>query len=67
MSINPARDSCATCVHFHPDGDDGECHRMPPSYIARLHVWAFAAVTPDNVCGEFDSLISDDHASQISH
>lgn len=66
MAYDPKRDACATCLHFTADPDDqesGECHRFPPSYIARLHMWDFAAVTADNTCGEFDSLISDDHAN----
>ena len=64
MAYDPARDTCASCI-FHVPGDEddpGECHRLPPSYIARLHVWSFASVTPDNSCGEHDSIISDDHA-----
>lgn len=66
MAYDPNRDTCATCIYFtvDPDEDDtGACHRMPPSYIARLHIWDFAAVTADNSCGEFDSAISDDHAN----
>lgn len=66
MAYDPKRDSCATCIHFVPEEDEpdsGECHRLPPSYIARTHTWSFAAVTGDNTCGEFDSLISDDHAN----
>ncbi len=66
MAYDPKRDTCATCIHFtlDEDGESGECHRMPPSYVARRHLWDFAAVTPDNTCGEFDSIISDDHDHQ---
>lgn len=68
MAYDPNRDTCATCVYYTPDDDEaGECHRMPPSYIARLHVWGFASITPENSCGEFESLISDDHAHKSCH
>lgn len=71
MAYDPKRDVCATCIHFvasEEDEDVGACHRHPPSYIPRQHIWDFAAVTADNTCGEFDSLISDDHApSQNRH
>lgn len=66
MAYDPHRDTCATCLHFEADPEDpesGSCHRFPPSYIARLHIWDFAAVMADITCGEFDSLISDDHAN----
>lgn len=65
MAYDPKRDTCANCIHFEADPEDAEeagaCHRYPPSYIPRLHIWDFAAVVADNTCGEFDSLISDDH------
>ena len=67
MAYDPKRDTCASCIHFNPDPEEpsgGYCHRMPPSYVARYHLWDFAAVVADNTCGEHVSLISDDHAHQ---
>lgn len=65
MAYAPDRDSCANCLHFVIDSEDegsGECRRYPPIYMARAHTCAFVTVAAANVCGEFDSLISDDHA-----
>lgn len=64
MAYSPKRDTCETCLYFianEKEGENGECHRNPPSYIARQHLWDFASVDPNNTCGEFDSTISDDH------
>lgn len=67
MSYDPALDTCATCRYFLSTEDgEGECHRMPPSYIPMQHQWTFASVTAENSCGEFHSLISDDHAPKAN-
>lgn len=68
MAYDPNRDICANCLHFvvsdnEDEEEPGLCRRFPPSYIPRAHEWAFASVTADNTCGEFDSLISDDYAT----
>lgn len=70
MAYDPNRDSCATCIYFIADPEDpsaGDCRRYPPVYQARLHVCAFVTVTAENTCGEFDSLLSDDHAKSHCH
>lgn len=66
MAYDPALDTCATCRYYLAAEEDGECHRMPPSYIPIQHQWTFASVTAENSCGEFASILLDYYAPKAN-